>query len=165
VVLRKGMAQRTLPLEDFFLDYRKTALARGECLELIRVPLPRPEQQFRCYKIAKRFDQDISALLGAFRIELDAGKVADIRIAYGGMAAIPKRARACEQALLGQTWTEATVARGREALARELAPISDMRAGAAYRLLAAQNLLTKLHIETSAPTFATRVLEVEVSHG
>jgi xanthine dehydrogenase small subunit len=165
VVLRKGTAQRTLPLEDFFVDYRKTALARGEFLELIRVPAPRPEQQFRCYKIAKRFDQDISALLGAFRIELDTGRVAEIRIAYGGMAAIPKRARACEQALLGQPWTKATVARGQEALARELAPISDMRASAGYRLLAAQNLLTKLHVETSATTVSTRVLELEVSHG
>ena len=108
-------------------------------------------QQFRCYKISKRFDQDISALLGAFNIRLAKGRVADVRIAYGGMAAIPKRATECEQALRGQPWTEATVARGREALAGEFAPISDMRASAAYRLLAAQNLLTKFHLETSAP--------------
>jgi xanthine dehydrogenase small subunit len=66
---------------------------------------------------------------------------------------------------LGQPWTGATIARGRKALADELAPISDMRAGAAYRLLAAQNLLTKFHIETSAPNVDTRVLELEVSHG
>jgi xanthine dehydrogenase small subunit len=165
VVLRKGTAQRTLPLEDFFLDYRKTALQPGEFVELIRVPLSHPQRQFRCYKISKRFDQDISALLGAFRIELEAGRVAEIRIAYGGMAAIPKRARACEQALLGQPWTEATVARAQEALARELAPISDMRASARYRLLAAQNLLAKLHVETAAPAVSTRVLELEASHG
>jgi len=163
LVLRKGAAQRTLPLEDFYLDYRKTALEPGELVERIRVPLPRPSWQFRCYKISKRFDQDISALLGAFHLELDGGRVAQIRIAFGGMAAIPKRARACEQALRGRPWTAATVARGRAALARELAPISDMRAGAAYRLLAAQNLLTKLHIETTAPAIATRVLELEAS--
>jgi xanthine dehydrogenase small subunit len=154
-----------LPLEDFYLDYRKTALAPGELVELIRVPLPRPKRQFRCYKLSKRFDQDISAVLGAFQIELDRGRVAEIRIAYGGMAAIPKRARACEQVFLGQPWTGATIARGRKALADELAPISDMRAGAAYRLLAAQNLLTKFHIETSGPNVDTRVLELEVSHG
>ena len=165
LVLRKGSVRRTLPLEDFYLDYRRTALVPGEFVELIRVPLPRPERQFRCYKLSKRFDQDISALLGAFHIELDQGRVVGIRIAFGGMAAIPKRARACEKAVLGQAWTEATIARGRKALARELAPISDMRAGAAYRLLAAQNLLTKFHIETSAPNVATRVLELEVSHG
>jgi xanthine dehydrogenase small subunit len=165
VVLRKGSAHRNLPLEDFYLDYRKTALQPGEFVALIRVPLPRPEQQFRCYKISKRFDQDISALLGAFNIRLAKGRVADVRIAYGGMAAIPKRARACERALLGRPWTEATIARGREALAREFAPISDMRASAAYRLLAAQNLLTKFFIETGVPTPTTRVLEFEAGYG
>jgi xanthine dehydrogenase small subunit len=81
------------------------------------------------------------------------------------MAPVPKRACACERALLGQPWNEATIARGRAALAEDFAPISDMRASAAYRLLAAQNLLSKFHVETSAPTFATRVLEFEVSHG
>jgi xanthine dehydrogenase small subunit len=165
LVLRKGGARRTMPLEDFYLDYRRTALEPGEFVELIRVPLPQAEQQFRCYKISKRFDQDISAVLGAFRVRLEAGKVADVRIAYGGTAAIPKRAIGCEQALLGRRWTEATIARGRAALARELAPISDMRASAAYRLLVAQNLLTKFHVETSAPAALTRVLELEVSHG
>ena len=165
LVLRKGAAPRSMSLEDFYLDYRRTALQPGEFVELIRVPLPQAEQQFRCYKIAKRFDQDISALLGAFRLRLDRGRVADVRIAYGGMAAIPKRARGCEQALRGRPWTEATIARGREALAREFAPISDMRASAVYRLLAAQNLLTKFWLETDAPTLATRVLELEVSHG
>jgi xanthine dehydrogenase small subunit len=165
VAVRKGSERRSLPLEDFYLGYRKTALAAGEFVEAIRVPLPQPAQEFRCYKISKRFDQDISALLGAFCAELDGGKVASIRIAYGGMAAVPKRARACEQALRGRPWTAANIARGRAALARELAPISDMRAGAGYRLLAAQNLLTKFHIETTAPATATRVLELEPSHG
>jgi xanthine dehydrogenase small subunit len=165
LVLRKGAARRTMPLEDFYLDYRQTALQPGEFVELIRVPLPEEEQQFRCYKVAKRFDQDISALLGAFRVQLSEGRVADVRIAYGGMAAVPKRARGCEQALRGRPWTEATIARGREALARELAPISDMRASAAYRLLAAQNLLTKFYLETNAPAPGTRVLELEAAHG
>ena len=165
LALRKGTAHRTMPLEDFYLDYRKTALEPGEFVERIRVPLSRAGQQFRCYKISKRFDQDISALLGAFRVELDAGRVADVRIGYGGVAATPKRARRCEQALQGRPWTDATIARGREALAKELTPISDMRASAAYRLLAAQNLLTKFHIETSAPTAQTRVLALETSHG
>jgi xanthine dehydrogenase small subunit len=165
LVLRKGGARRMLPLEHFYLDYRKTALQPGEFVERIRVPLPHAEQQFRCYKISKRFDQDISALLGAFQLKLDENRVVDIRIAYGGMAAIPKRARRCEQALRGRPWTEATIARGRTALADELAPISDMRASAEYRLLAAQNLLTKFYVETRAPTLATRVLQFEASYG
>jgi xanthine dehydrogenase small subunit len=165
LVLRKGSARRSMALEDFYLDYRKTALQPGEFVELIRVPLPEAGDQFRCYKLSKRFDQDISALLGAFNLRLAKGRVADVRIAYGGMAAIPKRARDCEQALRGRPWTEATIAQGREALAREFAPISDMRASAAYRLLEAQNLLTKFHVETSALAVPTRVLELEVSHG
>ena len=74
MVLRKGTRRRSLPLEDFYLDYRKTALQPGEFVELIRVPLPQPEQQFRCYKISKRFDQDISALLGAFNIAAGKGQ-------------------------------------------------------------------------------------------
>jgi xanthine dehydrogenase small subunit len=165
LVLRKGAKRRVMPLEEFYLGYRQTALAPGEFLELIRVPLPRPGQQFRCYKIAKRFDQDISALLGAFRVRFDRDRAADVRIAYGGMAAIPRRARECERALRGRPWIEATVAQGRAALARELTPISDMRASAGYRLLAAQNLLSKFFAETSAPAVATRVLEFEASHG
>ncbi|HEX6112066.1 MAG TPA: xanthine dehydrogenase small subunit [Geminicoccaceae bacterium] len=164
LVLRKGAAHRVMPLEDFYLGYRQTGLAPGEFLELIRVPLPGPGQQFRCYKIAKRFDQDISALLGAFRVAIERGRVADVRIAFGGMAAIPKRAGKCEGALRGRPWSAATIARGRAALAGEFAPISDMRASAAYRLLVAQNLLTKFFIETSAPSFATRVLEIEAPH-
>jgi xanthine dehydrogenase small subunit len=165
LVLRKGAARRSMTLEDFYLDYRKTALQPGEFVELVRVPLPQAGEQFRCYKLSKRFDQDISALLGAFNIRLAKGRVAEVRIAYGGMAAIPKRAIECEQALRGRPWTEATIAQGRAALAREFAPISDMRASAAYRLLAAQNLLSKFHVETSAPAVPTRVLELEVSHG
>jgi xanthine dehydrogenase small subunit len=165
LVLRKGTLRRSMPLEDFYVDYRKTALQPGEFVELIRVPLPHAGDQFRCYKLSKRFDQDISALLGAFNLRLAKGRVADVRIAYGGMAAIPKRAIECEHALRGRPWIEATVAQARAALAREFAPISDMRASAAYRLLAAQNLLTKFHLETSAPAVPTRVLELEVSHG
>ena len=165
IVLRRGGTRRELPLEELYLDYRKTALAPGEFVELIRVPLPAPDQEFRCYKISKRFDQDISALLGAFQLRLKGRRVAEIRIAYGGMATIPKRALACERALTGKAWTETSIEAGRAALAEDFAPISDMRASAAYRLLVAQNLLTKFHVETSAPAAATRVLDLEVSHG
>jgi xanthine dehydrogenase small subunit len=98
-------------------------------------------------------------------VAIEQGRVADIRIAFGGMAAIPQRAGECERALRGRPWSAATIARGRAALAREFAPISDMRASAAYRLLVAQNLLTKFFIETSAPSFATRVLEFEAPNG
>jgi xanthine dehydrogenase small subunit len=124
------------------------------------VPKLRPEQAFRGYKISKRFDQDISALLGAFRFTLDGPRIREARIAYGGMAATPKRAGAAEQALAGAdlaretTWDAAI-----DSLARDFQPIDDMRASAAYRLATAQALLRKaLHETSGIPTAATRVV-------
>jgi xanthine dehydrogenase small subunit len=157
VVLRQGQARRELPLDEFFVGYRKTALGRGEFVECIRVPVPSPRRQFRVYKIAKRFDQDISAVCGAFSLELAQGRVDDIRICYGGMAATPKRARACEAALIGRVWSEAAVEAALPALNEDFAPLSDMRASAAYRRLVAANLLRKFLVETAGRPGVTRV--------
>ena len=131
----------------------------------IRLPRADPARRFACYKVSKRFDQDITACLGAFNLKLARGKVADIRIAYGGMAGIPKRAHECERVLIGQPWNEDTIAAGRAALRRDFTPISDMRASKAYRALAAENLLTKFFLETEAPLAQTRILVPEPSHG
>ena len=158
LVLRQGGARRELPLDAFFLDYRKTALRRGEFIERVRVPLAAPDRQFRAYKIAKRFDQDISAVCGAFSLVLEHGRVADIRLCYGGMAATPKRARDCEQALIGRRWTEASIAAVLPVLDGCFAPLSDMRASAAYRRLVAGNLLRKFQLETAGRPGATRLL-------
>ena len=104
--------------------------------------MPAAGADFRCYKISKRFDQDISAVLGAFALELSPdGKVNKIRIAFGGMADVPKRAVETERAMLGKPWIGATIDVGQAALASEFSPISDMRASADYRLTAARNLL------------------------
>jgi xanthine dehydrogenase small subunit len=89
--LRRGGVRRSIPLEDFFLDYGRQDRAPGEFVEA--VSFPRQPDRLRCYKISKRFDQDISALCGCFNIRLDGGQRADARIAFGGMAGIPKRAR------------------------------------------------------------------------
>ena len=111
---------------------------------MIRLPLPRQGELHSCYKISKRFDQDISALCAAFCLAIDdAGKVERFRAAFGGMAAIPKRATHLEQALLGQVWNEAAVTRALPVLAEDFAPIDDMRASAQYRLRVAGNLLRK----------------------
>jgi xanthine dehydrogenase small subunit len=160
VVLRRGAEQRELPVEGFILGYRKTALREGELIERVRVPRKAPARVFRAYKVSKRFDQDISAVCGAFSLELAEGRVSHVRLCYGGMAATPRRARACEEALLGKPWTAASVEAALPALAADLAPISDMRASAEYRMLVAQNLVRKLHLETAAPRAAhrTRVL-------
>lgn len=151
VRLRGEGGVRAMPVEDFFLGYRQTALALGEFVARVDIPLPRVGEHFHIWKISKRFQQDISAVCAAFRLTLDGMRITDARIGFGGVAAIPFRARATEAALIGETWNEATLSRARETLARELTPISDMRASAEYRRVVARNLLTKLHVETWSP--------------
>jgi xanthine dehydrogenase small subunit len=150
VILRKGAARREVKLREFFIAYGKQDRQPGEFVESIRIPyLPRDEK-FACYKITKRKDEDISALCGAFRVFVnDRGEVGMIRIAFGGMAATPKRALAVEEALLGKPWTSATIEAAIPAFAVDFQPLTDMRASAAYRLLAAQNLLRRFHLETT----------------
>ncbi|MBI1777340.1 MAG: xanthine dehydrogenase small subunit [Proteobacteria bacterium] len=147
VALRSRTGRRVLPLEDFFLDYRRTALAKDEIVEAVRIPLPHGEQ-FRTYKIAKRWDQDISAVCGAYSITLDGSRIAAARIVYGGMAATPRRALRAEHALIGRAWSEAAVEMAAAALAEDFHPIGDWRASAAYRTQVAGNLLRRFWLET-----------------
>jgi xanthine dehydrogenase small subunit len=149
VVLRRGAVRRELALEHFYLAYQKTALRHGEFVERVRLPLRPPGLRLACYKISKRFDQDISAVCAAFALVIEGGKIESARAAFGGLAATPKRALALEQALVGRPWTEATCERAAAALATDVAPITDLRASAAYRLAVAQNLLRKFHLESS----------------
>jgi xanthine dehydrogenase small subunit len=149
VALRRGDARRELALEDLYLAYQKTALAPGEFVERIIVPARRPGLTCAAYKISKRFDQDISAVCAGFALELDGGRVRSARVAFGGMAATPKRAAACERALAGRDWNGEACEAAVAALAQDYAPIADMRASAEYRLRVAQNLLRKFHLETS----------------
>ncbi len=161
LVLRKGSETRELPLGDFYIAYGKTALEPGEFVERVRIPLRPADRYFRTYKISKRFDQDISAVCGAYSFRLDGGRLRDVRICYGGMAAIPKRATECERALEGREWNQSTLAAGMDALDRDYTPIDDMRASARYRRLVTRNLLHKLFLETSGWQGETRV----VGHG
>ncbi|WP_092061545.1 xanthine dehydrogenase small subunit [Poseidonocella pacifica] len=139
--LRKGDARRQIPLESFFLDYGKQDRQPGEFVEA--VTLPRGAEALRCYKISKRFDQDISAVCGCFNVTVQDGTIRSARIAFGGMAGIPQRAHSVEEILEGRPWSEATLANARAALAEDFEPLSDMRASAEYRLEAARNLLTR----------------------
>ena len=148
LVLRAGGERRRIAAEAFFLGYRQTALARGEFLEAIEIPLPAAGQHVAVYKVSKRFEQDISAVCGAFALTLADGAVQSIRIGFGGMAAVPKRATQTEQALLGKPWTQESVTAALAVLDSELSPISDMRASAAYRRMVARNLLLRLFLET-----------------
>ena len=149
IVLQGADGAREMPLEDYYLDYMKTALAPDEVLVKTRIPLKKEARKLRAYKVSKRFDQDISALCLAFNLQLEDGAVASIRIGAGGLAAIPKRATACEAAIAGRSWDEATVEAGMQALEHDFTPIDDMRGSAEYRMRCAQNLLKRFFLETT----------------
>jgi xanthine dehydrogenase small subunit len=148
--LRRGEHRREIKLEDYFVAYGKQDRQPGEFVESVTIPLLPLDEKFATYKISKRREEDISALCGAFRIFVsDAGVVGMARIAFGGMAATPKRAKAVEAALVGKPWTQATIDAALMAFGEDYQPLSDMRASAEYRLLTAQNLLRRFYLETT----------------
>jgi xanthine dehydrogenase small subunit len=158
--LRHGEKSRTIPLENFFIAYRQQDRAPGEYVRSVGVPKLKGNEIFRAYKVSKRFDEDISAALGAFKLTVDGSLITAARIAYGGMAGTPKRATETEQALIGlsldepSAWGEALAAIG-----RDYQPLDDHRASAAYRATVARNLLFKALSETaSGQTLATRIV-------
>jgi xanthine dehydrogenase small subunit len=164
--LRKGGMTRRMPLEAFFLDYGKQDRDAGEFVTGISVPKLRAGQHFRALKLSKRFDEDISAVMGAFLFDVEYGQVTAARIAYGGMAATPKRAMATEAALAGvsladpHAWAEAVAK-----LADDFQPISDMRASAHYRLRGARALLGKALLEIAGAPAETRITPRETRSG
>jgi xanthine dehydrogenase small subunit len=149
VELRAGTGRRTLPLNDFYLDYMQNALQPAEFIEKILIPVPVAGARLESYKVSKRFDQDISAVCGAYRLELSDGHVAEIRIAYGGMAAIPQRAQACEEALRGKPWNEAQLDEAMQGLDGDFSPLTDMRSTAKYRRQICRNMLRRFYLETT----------------
>lgn len=157
LTLRRGSDRRTMPLEDFFLDYGKQGRAPGEFVESVRIPRPAPDTLVSVVKLSKRFDSDISGVCGAFALRIEGGIVGGARVAFGGMAGIPARAPGCEAALTGRPWTEETVESAAQALAQDYEPIDDVRGSAAYRRKAAANLLRRLWAAQSEP--------VSVLHG
>jgi xanthine dehydrogenase small subunit len=165
VVLRKEMRRRTLPLEAFFIAYGRQDRQPGEFVEAIEVPLLADPARLKCYKLSKRFDQDISAVCGAFNIDVVDGTVREARICYGGMAATPKRASSVEAALKDQAWTLATVMAALPAFDHDYAPLSDVRGSASYRARAAKNLLVKYFHERQRPLSETRLVGREAAFG
>ncbi|TCT12515.1 xanthine dehydrogenase small subunit [Tepidamorphus gemmatus] len=162
ITLRRENETRLLPLERFFLEYGRQDRRPGEFLVAIRLPKPGKDTAFRAFKISKRFDQDISAVLAAFALELDGRRIASARLAFGGMAGTPRRAGIAETALSGasldrpDSWKDAVAA-----LADDFTPLSDHRASASYRLRVAQGLLRKALTEIAGtPTTATRLVGV-----
>jgi xanthine dehydrogenase small subunit len=146
--LRRGRSTRTIALDAFYVDYMKNRLEPGEFVEHIAVPLPLPQQRLRAYKISKRYDCDISALCAGLRIDVAGGVVTGARFAYGGMAAVVRRAALAEAAVLGRPWDAATLQSAMAALDQDFAPLTDLRASADYRRQSARNLLKRLWLET-----------------
>ncbi|WP_062743200.1 xanthine dehydrogenase small subunit [Erwinia persicina] len=158
LILQQGDQQRRLPLADFFLSYRKTALREGEFIRAVVIPHSATEEHFRAWKVSKRREDDISAVFAAFTLATDdSGCVSRVRIAFGGMAETPRRAFHCEQQLLGQPLTAATVENACRALSEDFQPLSDFRASAAYRLQLAKNLLRRYHASLSGELILTEV--------
>lgn len=160
LVLSSLNGDRVTALEDFFIEYGKQDLRAGEFVRAIRLPVPGNGEALRCYKISKRTDQDITAVLGCFLVTIDGGRVRSASLAFGGMAGIPMRATKAESALIGKSWTHETVEAAMEALQSDFNPLSDMRASADYRMRAAQNLLLRYFIEMTEPDTGTRIAEV-----
>ena len=156
-VLIEGINKRKLvPINNFFIGYRKTKLKKNEFIRSIKIPLFK-KNIFKAFKISKRFDDDISSICGSFNFEIINNKIKQAYIAYGGMAAVPKRARACEEILKNKLLTIKTFIKAKDYLEKDFMPIDDMRASKEYRLEVAKNLLIKCFVEINTKKL-TRVI-------
>ena len=146
IVLQGIKKSKVISINDFFISYRKTKLKTGQFIHSIRIPIVE-KNIFKAYKISKRFDDDISSVCAAFNLKIENKKIKNIKIAYGGMAAIPKRAIYCERSLLNSQITPEIIEKAKNALEKDFSPISDMRASGKYRKIVAKNLLEKCFLE------------------
>lgn len=159
--LQRDEEIREIPIEAFFIDYKKTALEEREFIRSILIPNPSPQLKLRVYKVSKRYDDDISAVCMAIAVNLsvnDALEMTDVRIGLGGMDAIPRRATQCEIALTNSELSKSTIENAAVAIRSDFEPISDARASAAYRSTISQNLLTRFYLELKRPQIQTRVV-------
>lgn len=163
LTLRSLAGRRTMPLEAYFLDYGKQDRRAGEFVESVRIPRPGPDAVIHIAKLSRRFDSDISAVCGAFHLTVTDGRITAACVAFGGMAATPRRAVACEAALVGQPFCEASLAAAAEALRGDFAPLSDVRGSSAYRIDAAANLLHRLRLREQGACVS--VLDLDACHG
>lgn len=162
MTLHVNGSERTILVEDYFVDYKKTVLKPSEFIKSVQIPKPTAGQMLKLYKISKRIDDDISAVLAAFFIEQKEGQkgkvVTNVRLAFGGMAAIPKRAPAAEVMLLGNSLTKESITAAKTALSTDFKPMSDVRASDKYRMTVAQNLIEKCYLELQSSLIETRVV-------
>lgn len=159
LTLRQACGSRQISVADFFLDYKVSDLQQGEFIQSVEIPMAESGYQLKVYKVSKRIEDDISAVLAAFYLKVENKYVKDVYIAFGGMAAKPMRAIRCEEALRNQPWSKETVAVAAEQLVYDYSPLSDVRATACYRMKVAKNLLWKCFIETNDPALLTRITD------
>jgi xanthine dehydrogenase small subunit len=162
LVIDNGEESRSMPLKDFFVDYKQTRLGKNEWLRFIDIPLPSPNEVIKVYKISKRMEDDISAVCMAISISLDNGKVTSLSTGFGGVAAIPSQCNELVQALIGKKWkSRANVGLGQDILKTAFTPIDDVRASADYRVQMLQNLWHRFWLETNARdlSISTRVID------
>jgi len=164
LVLRSSMGERIVPLEQYFIAYKKQDRLPGEFLAHIEVPKLANSTLFHVSKVTKRFDEDISAVCGAFWLELEDGVVKVARLSFGGMAATPKRAAKAEGALLGQAWSLSAAKAAGAVLPQDFTPLDDWRASAQYRQKIAANLLERFAFESLHPAIETRVVKWGAAH-
>jgi xanthine dehydrogenase small subunit len=160
--LRSAAQVRRLPLENFYLGYQKKDLGRGEFVAGVAIPPRTPNQLLASYKVSKRIDQDISAVNAAFRVNVQAARVIDARLAFGGMAGIAGRARRAETTLIEHGWTTAGIEACIAALDEDFEPMSDMRASAAYRRQAAGGLLRRFYWQHQSEKIALRTADASL---
>jgi len=146
VVLQKISKKTILPLKNFFVSYRKTKLKKGQFIHSIIIPIFK-KNIFKAYKISKRIDDDISSVCASFNLEINNKKIKNVKIAYGGMAPIPKRAINCEKTLINSSLSEESFEKAKKNLEKDFNPINDTRATKDYRMEVAKNLLMKCFIE------------------
>jgi len=157
--LRRGATVRRLPLEDFYLEYLKKDLSAGEYVAGVAIPPAKKGQLLASYKLSKRIDQDISAVAATFCVTLSGMQVTEARLAYGGLAGIPRRAHHAERALLSGGWTPAGIEGSVAALATDFEPLTDLRASGDYRLKAAGNLLRRFYLQQQGGHAALRTAD------
>ncbi len=156
IILANAHGERSVPVGDFFLAYRKTVLADNEVIVAVRIPPRSSSLTLACYKISKRMEDDISAVLLAIAFEQVDGVMRNVKTGFGGMAATPAAAQDLETFLAGKPFTEAVMAQAGDVLVHAFNPMTDVRASRDYRLTTCRNLLQRFWLEQSEQTI-TRV--------
>jgi xanthine dehydrogenase small subunit len=152
LVLRRGEATRSVALDAFYTGQKKNVLRASEFIEAIELPKPVAGRVFHAHKVSKRFDQDISATCCALSYSLRQGVLADVRLAYNGLAPSPCRAPKLEAVLQGKAPGDVTAQDLDEAIAASFTARDGLRATWAYRALVARNLVLKFLQDDPAST-------------